>query len=82
MRPGDVSQVIHTGSEYRILKLVSKEPAGQRELTDPRVQQNVRDTLMSRKDQLLKSAYYEMARNDAKIVNYMARKIFSAATPK
>jgi peptidyl-prolyl cis-trans isomerase SurA len=77
--PGSLSQIIKTQEGYRILKVISKEPAGQRELTDPRVQQNIRDTLLNRKDQLLKAAYYEMARNSAKIENYLARSILENA---
>jgi peptidyl-prolyl cis-trans isomerase SurA len=44
-------------------------------LNDPRVQQTIREGLLSRKDQLLRNAYYEVARNDATVVNYFARKI-------
>ncbi|MBZ5579066.1 MAG: SurA N-terminal domain-containing protein [Acidobacteriia bacterium] len=77
--PGGVSPVIHTQEGYRILKVISKEPAGQRELNDPRVQQSIRETLMNRKDNLLKTAYYEMARNNAKVENYLARGITDGA---
>ena len=51
--PGQVTPVVKTPEGYRIFKIYSKEPAGQRELTDPRVQQNIRETLLNRKDQLL-----------------------------
>jgi peptidyl-prolyl cis-trans isomerase SurA len=44
-------------------------------LNDPRVQQSIRETLLNRKDQLLRVAYYEVARNDAKVVNLFASKI-------
>lgn len=60
-------------STYRIIKLSSREPAGQREFSDPRVQQTIRDTLLNRKDQLLKAAYYEVARNEARVINYLAQ---------
>jgi len=73
--PGRISPIIRTPEGYRILKVISKEPAGQRDLNDPRVQQSIRETIMNRKDQLLKAAYYEAARNDAKVVNYFARSI-------
>ena len=33
--PGGISPIIHTQEGYRILKVISKEPAGQRELNDP-----------------------------------------------
>jgi peptidyl-prolyl cis-trans isomerase SurA len=39
------------------------------------VQQTIRDTLLNRKDQLLKAAYYEVARNEAAVVNYLALSI-------
>lgn len=73
MQPGQVSPVINTGEGYRILKLLSKEPAGQRELADPRVQQTIRETLMNRKDQLFRSAFLEAVRNEAHVENYLAR---------
>ena len=79
LTPGATSPVIHTQEGYRILKVISKEPAGQRELNDPRVQQSIRETLMNRKDNLLKTAYYEVARNSAKVVNYLARGISEGA---
>ena len=70
---------IHTQEGYRILKVIAREPAGQRELNDPRVQQNIRETLLNRKDQLLKNAYYEVARNDSKVENYLARSVIDNA---
>ena len=73
--PGQVTPVIRTAEGYRVFKVFSKEPAGQRELTDPRVQQNIRETLLNRKDQLLRAAYYEVARDEAKVVNYLALSI-------
>ncbi len=75
LQPGQISPVIRTPEGLRILKLISREPAGQRELNDPRVQQTIRETLLNRKDQLLRAAYYEVARNEAKVVNYYALRI-------
>ncbi len=62
--------------------MISREPAGQRELGDPRVQQTIRESLLSSKDQLLKQAYYSVARNEAKVMDYMAIRIFSGDTKK
>ena len=76
---GEMSPVLPSTEGYRILKVISKEPSGQRELTDPRVQQTIRETLLNRKDQLLKAAYYETARNEAKVVNYLARTVVDNA---
>ncbi|MEO8027507.1 MAG: peptidylprolyl isomerase, partial [Bryobacteraceae bacterium] len=82
MQPGQVTPVIRTAEGYRLLKVMSKEPAGQRDLADPKVQQTIRETLINRKDQLLKAAYYEVARNEATVKNYFAVKIFSAPVKK
>lgn len=75
LQPGQISPIIRTPEGYRILKVMSKEPAGQRELQDPRVQQTIRETIMNRKDQLLKAAYYEVARGEGHVVNYYAASI-------
>ena len=79
LTPGGVSPIIPTQEGYVILKIISKEPAGQRELNDPRVQQSIRNTLLNRKDSLLRAAYYEVARNNAKIVNYFAINVMRTA---
>ncbi len=76
--PGQTTNIIHTNEGYRILKVISKEPAGQRALSDPNVQQTIRETLINRKDQLLKAAYYEVARNEAKVVNYFAESVIGS----
>jgi peptidyl-prolyl cis-trans isomerase SurA len=75
LQPGAASGPIHTPDGFRILKVITREPAGQRDLNDPRVQQSIRETLMNRKDQLLRSAFYEVMRNNAVIKNYMAQRI-------
>jgi peptidyl-prolyl cis-trans isomerase SurA len=82
MTPGQVSQVIHTAEGYRLIKLISKEPAGQRELSDPRVQENIRRELFQRKDQLLRSAFYEVARSEAKVINYYAQSVLASRDKK
>jgi peptidyl-prolyl cis-trans isomerase SurA len=75
LRPGQVTTVLKTPEGYRILKLVTREPAGQRALSDPNVQQTIRETLRTRKEQLLRSAFYEVARNEAQVVNYFAQSV-------
>jgi peptidyl-prolyl cis-trans isomerase SurA len=78
LSPGSFAP-IHTQEGYRILRVIAREPAGQRELNDPRVQQNIRETLLNRKDQLLKNAYYEVARNGSKVENYLAQSVIDNA---
>ena len=60
---------------FRIVKLIAKEPAGQRELQDPRVQQAIRSQLRDRREQLLKGAYYEVLRDSAKVQNFYAEDV-------
>jgi peptidyl-prolyl cis-trans isomerase SurA len=80
MKPGQVSNPIQTkDGSYSILKLIAKEPAGDRQLTDPQVQQAIRDALRSRKEQLLRSAYLIEARDEAHVTNYLARQILESA---
>ncbi len=79
LKPGEISGVIALRDSYRILKLVSKEAPGQRELSDPTVQQSIRDNLHNRKEQLLRAAYLASAREDTKIANYLARQIIESA---
>ena len=79
LQPGQFSPMIRTPEGFRILKVVSREPAGQREANDPRVQQMIREKLINRKDQLLKAVYYEISRNEAKVMNYYARRLFDKA---
>jgi len=82
MTPGQISKIIHTPEGYRIIKLIAKEPAGQRELSDPRVQERIRTELFQRKDQLLRSAFYEVARSEAKVVNYYAQSVLASRDAK
>ena len=76
--PAQISKVLKLGPDYRLFKVISKVPAGQRELNDPNVQQGIRETLMNRKDRLLKNAFYEVARNEAQVVNFLAQSIVQA----
>lgn len=60
---------------YQIYKLLGREPAGQRDLKDPRVQQFIRQQLHDAKAQLLENAYEEMLHDQAKIHNYFAEQV-------
>ena len=48
-------------------------------MSDPQVQQTIRDTLRNRKEQLLRAAYLATARDDAKVKNYLAAQVIEAA---
>jgi len=82
MQPGQVSKIIKSRMGYHILKVIAKQPGGQRQLTDPAVQQSIRSDLLGRKEQLLKAAYFDELRNQAKVTNYLSMKILEAAGKK
>ncbi len=79
MKPGQVSQPIQLKEGYRILKLITRESPGLRGISDPQVQQTIRDTLRNRKEQLLRSAYLAIARDEAHVTNYLAEQVIEAA---
>jgi peptidyl-prolyl cis-trans isomerase SurA len=83
LKPGETTEILplldantHKAAGYSIYKLISKDAAGQRDLGDPRVQQAIRQQLHDSRSQLLKAAYFEMLRDQAKIENYLAEQIF------
>jgi peptidyl-prolyl cis-trans isomerase SurA len=82
LKPGQYTQILpilnpgnHQVMAYMIVKLIAKEPSGQRELSDPRVQQAIRQQLRDRREQLLKAAFLETLRDDSKITNYYAAEV-------
>lgn len=86
LKPGQYTAVLpvadptsHQIYGFRIVKLLGKEPAGQRQLNDPRVQQAIREQLRDRSEQLLKAAYFEVIRDQAKVQNYFAENILKQA---
>ena len=64
---------------FHIVKLIEKDAGGQKDLSDPRVQANVRQTIFNRKDQVLKNAFSEAARNKATVVNFLAQRILDTS---
>jgi len=79
MKPGQVSQPIQLKEGYRILKLITRESPGLRGLSEPQVQQTIRDTLRNRKEQLLRAAYLAIARDEARSTNYLAQQVIETA---
>ncbi len=84
LKPGQHTPVITVGAPghifgYRVVQLISKEPAGQRELSDPRVQQQIRDQLRERREQLLKAAYYTVLHDQAKVENFYAEQVLKTS---
>lgn len=82
LAPGQISGIIpvvdaanHRAVGYQIVKLIAKEPAGQRDLNDPRVQQSIREQMRQTREQLVRTAYHEVLIDHAKIENYLADEI-------
>jgi peptidyl-prolyl cis-trans isomerase SurA len=90
LKPDQYSSVIpayrgngpdHHQIGYAIYKLIALQPAGQLQLTDPRVRQEIHDLLHERKRQLLQYAYYETLTDAAKVENYYAEQILKQGAP-
>jgi peptidyl-prolyl cis-trans isomerase SurA len=88
LKPGEITGVlpVYGGNGparrtigYAIFKLIAREPAGQRALNDPRVQQLIRQGLHDSHAQLLKNAYFEVLHDEAKIHNYFAEQMIKQA---
>lgn len=84
LKPGQFTDVIpiydptspgHHIVGYAIYKLIGREPAGQRDLNDPRIQQTIHQKLHESQAQLLENAYIEKLRDEAKVQNYLADEI-------
>ncbi|MFZ0818633.1 MAG: peptidylprolyl isomerase [Candidatus Acidiferrales bacterium] len=79
LKAGQTSGCVETKDAYYILKLIAREAPGQRELSDTQVSALIRDSLRSRKEQLLRGAYLTVARGNAKITNYLAQQVLESA---
>jgi peptidyl-prolyl cis-trans isomerase SurA len=69
------ARVVNDGNVLRIVFVVSKESAGQRDLSTPGVKEQITQALKTRKEQLLRDAYLAALRTDAEITNYLARRL-------
>jgi peptidyl-prolyl cis-trans isomerase SurA len=72
--PGTVNVASANGAHTLVL-VVAHEQAGQRDLSSPGIRDRVSEGLRSRKEQLLRAAYLTSLRNDAAVVNYLARRL-------
>ena len=84
LKPGQFTDVFpivdpksHKTEGYAIYKLTSKEAAGQRTLNNVQVQANIRQNLRDGHATLLKTAWLEKLRDEAKVHNYLADQILN-----
>jgi peptidyl-prolyl cis-trans isomerase SurA len=75
--PGTVN-VVSVGGAHTIVLVVAHELAGQRDLSTPGMRERIIEILRARKEQLLRAAYLTAVRDDAQIVNYLARRLVAA----
>jgi len=75
--------VASAGGAHTLVLVAAHEQAGQRDLSTQGVRERITETLRTRKEQLLRAAYLINARNDAVVVNYLARRLVESkgATP-
>jgi peptidyl-prolyl cis-trans isomerase SurA len=80
LKPGQYTPVMRVidPAGFQIVKLISLEPAGLRDISDQRVQQDIRKQLQDRREQLLKTAYFEVMRSQAKIDNHYAQQVLAS----
>jgi peptidyl-prolyl cis-trans isomerase SurA len=78
LKAGQMTGILRTSDGYHILKLLGREEAGQRDLSNPQVKSAIRQTLMNEREQLLKAAYLEDLRDGTKVRNYLAEEIVAA----
>jgi peptidyl-prolyl cis-trans isomerase SurA len=69
------ARVVSQGGAHTIVFVVSHETVGQRDLSTPAVKDQITQTLRARREQLLRAAYLTAARTDARVVNYLARRV-------
>jgi peptidyl-prolyl cis-trans isomerase SurA len=72
--PGSVT-VVSAGGAHTLVLVISHESAGQRDPSMPAVREQITQTLRGRKEQLMRAAYLTAIRNDAKVNNYLARRL-------
>jgi peptidyl-prolyl cis-trans isomerase SurA len=70
--------VVSMGGAHTIVLVIAHEPAGQRDLSTPAVRDGITANLRGHKEQVLRAAFLTSLQNDAKVVNYLARRIVEA----
>src|SRR5690349_885469 len=76
-QPGNV-RLVSAGGAHTIVLVVAKDKKGQKDLSMPEVKEGISSMLKNRKEQLLRAAYLSALRNDAVVVNVLAKQIVDA----
>jgi peptidyl-prolyl cis-trans isomerase SurA len=85
LKVGESSPLIETRYGLHILKLLERDSGGQKDLTNPQVTAQIRQVIFNQKQEMLRAAFSEVARNKAQVNNYFAEHLLEnagkAATP-
>jgi len=78
LKVGETSPLLETRYGYHILKLIERDPGGQKNLDNTQVQAQIRQEIFNRKEAMLKAAFSETARNKATVNNYLAERLLDS----
>jgi parvulin-like peptidyl-prolyl isomerase len=77
-KPAGSVSVVSLNGAHTIVAVIAHESAGQRDLSNPEVREQITQTLRTRREQLLRAAYLASLRNDAQITNYLASRVVAS----
>lgn len=75
LKVGESSPLIETNFGYDIVKLLERDPGGQKDLSNGQVQAQIRQAIFNQKEQMLRAVFSEVARNKAQVTNYLANRL-------
>ena len=75
--PGSVRVVSNDGA-HTVVLVVAHDTAGQKDPSMPAVKDAITSALRGRREQLLRAAYLTAIRNDAVVVNHLARRVLES----
>ena len=78
-RDGAISKPVASSFGYHILKLLEKDQGGQKDLNSASVSAQIRQAIFNQKEQMLRAAFSEVARNKAQVNNYLAERLLESA---